>query len=182
MLRPRLGEVGAQTGVERYDAVPPNHPSGLTMRKIRQLALVVLAACACGGDGPTGVVTEASLVGDWILQTVNGRSLPAPADLGPNITFEYVSATLTLQAPPRLGEHGDCLATGTARYTITGSSTVSAPFSNPCTWYLERTSGLTVVITTTATTRGTVSGKTITIDDYGSTTNPVRNTLVYRKQ
>jgi hypothetical protein len=136
------------------------------------LAVLLLAAVACGGDKATGPQTA---TGSYTLRTANGASVPAVVFQNQTEKDEVTAGTINLAADKTwsgtLGLRGTDLSTGqfffndvvalSGTYTLTGNSlTLDDPFHE-------------------LTATGTVSGGTIAIAvDLGL---PTVTAMVYQK-
>lgn len=135
---------------------------------MRRLILSVMCAlAACGGDSPTAP-TQASVVGTWQLQSVNGQGLPYIAEQVGADKVELTSDVVTAAAGGSFAE--------IVSYRITQGGQVSA--------YSESYAGTYTLNGTAVTFRwnddgsigtGTVSGSTLTVAGNGLS-------LVFRKQ
>jgi hypothetical protein len=71
------------------------------LRIVRTLSVagaVAVAAGACGGDSPTGNNNTDEVVGVYILQTINGQSLPVIVEQVDSDMVEVIAGTVTLDA------------------------------------------------------------------------------------
>ena len=66
--------------------------------KLFAASLIVAAIVACGGDGSTTPVTTDPAVGQYVLQTVGGQSLPAVVSQNNVQTTTVTSGTMDLNA------------------------------------------------------------------------------------
>jgi hypothetical protein len=132
-------------------------------------ALVALAAIAllgCGGDS-TGV--NASAVGTWNLQTVNGSALPYTAVFvaNPLYKLEILSDVFVVRSD------GSYTETFTSRET-NGATVTTTAEDDTGTW-VQNNAALTVTASDGTPSSGAISGNTATINTQGLV-------LVYRRQ
>lgn len=150
------------------------------LRRLGLAGLVLLAAC--GGES---TAPKAGLQGEFVLQTVNGQSLPYTWNDASGGFYRLNSYRFSIiPSAPDLVASGGWLSSIDYAYTDRGS-VVSVPDGGESgTWYYTERTQSVVLVSRDGTTSfsGTLDGTTLTLDDGGFTNNGGSNRFVFTRQ
>jgi len=140
-------------------------------RRLFVAVVVAGALSACNGSDSSG---PAPGVGSYTLIKVNGSNVPVTTVVGPPLTQEITSGSLTLNA------NGAFTETRIGKITPTGGATSQVTSTSTGTWSLSNTGVIAFVIPNTqgqtnTTFNGTLSGQLVTYTTSGTTFTYQRN-------
>lgn len=134
--------------------------------KLAAIAVLGLAAAACGGGGDDGINEPVSIAGTYNLQTIDGQSPPVVVFDEPGLKVEIVSGNFVLNANGSF--------TTTVGWRLTEGTQVSTESETFPGTYTVNGSTVNFTYSDGDTDSATLAGNTLTFSEGGSS-------VVFRK-